>query len=196
MLHMDGSKNSSRLKRGRPVAPSPWRIVPPPQRFSTRIGCIQSAVDFREFSPTAAGFLLGPLSPASLMRRVHSASSSLRERRIGTDQRPAVSSVRRNVEWLLSDEHSSVVTGAIWPGVGRGRLAAKWRYRPQAAVQLVTQFSARTPLGGIESAAPCLPEQGFHVEPPGSLTQVVVPVRRDEGTYGSILRKVVAYRTR
>jgi len=46
-LRMDGSKNSSRLKRGRPVAPSPWRIVPPPQRFSTRIGCIQSAIDFR-----------------------------------------------------------------------------------------------------------------------------------------------------
>ena len=76
-LRMDGSKNSSRLKRGRPVAPSPWRIVPPPQRFSTRIGCIQSAIDFREFSPTAAGFLLGPLSPVSLMRRVHSASYSL-----------------------------------------------------------------------------------------------------------------------
>jgi hypothetical protein len=84
-LRMDGSKNSSRLKRGRPVAPSPWRTVPPPQRFSTRIGCIQSAIDFREFSPTAAGFLLGPLSPVSWMRRVHSASSSLRERRIGTD---------------------------------------------------------------------------------------------------------------
>jgi glutathione S-transferase len=114
-LRMDGLKNSSRLKRGRPVAPSAWRIVPPLQRFSTRIGCIQSAIDFREFSPTAAGFLLGPLSPASLMRRVHSASSSLRERRIGTDERPAVSSACRNVEWLLSDEHSSVVTGAIWP---------------------------------------------------------------------------------
>jgi glutathione S-transferase len=72
-----------------------------------------SAIDFREFSPTAAGFLLGPLSPVSLMRRVHSASSSHRERRIGTDKRPAVSSACRNVEWLLSDEHSSVVTGAI-----------------------------------------------------------------------------------
>jgi hypothetical protein len=114
-LRMDGSKNSSRLKRGHPVAPSPWRIVPPPQRFSTRIGCIQSAIDFREFSPTAAGFLLGPLSPVSLMRRVHSASYSLRERRIGTDKRPAVCSACRNVEGLLSDEHSSVVTGAIWP---------------------------------------------------------------------------------
>lgn len=91
-LRMGGSKNSSRLKCGRPVAPSPWRIVPPPQRFSTRIGCIQSAIDFREFSPTAAGFLLDPLSPVSLMRRVHSASSSLRERRIGTDKRPAASS--------------------------------------------------------------------------------------------------------
>src|ERR1700730_12779688 len=100
-LRIDGSKNSSRLKRGRPVAPSPWRIVPPPQRFSTRIGCIQSAIDFREFSPTAAGFLLDPLSPVSLMRRVHSASSSLRERRIGTDKRPAVSSACRTVEWLL-----------------------------------------------------------------------------------------------
>src|SRR6202171_738883 len=88
-LRMDGSKNSSHLKCGRPVAPSPWPIVPPPQRFSTRIGCIQSAIDFREFSPTAAGFLLGPLSPASLMRRVHSASSSPRERRIGTDKPPA-----------------------------------------------------------------------------------------------------------
>jgi hypothetical protein len=51
----------------------------------------------------------------SLMRRVHSASSSLRERRIGTDKRPAVCSACRNVEWLLSDEHSSVVTGATWP---------------------------------------------------------------------------------
>jgi hypothetical protein len=46
---------------------------------------------------------------------VHSASYSLRERRIGTKKRPAVCSVCRNVEWLLSDEHSSVVTGAIWP---------------------------------------------------------------------------------
>jgi hypothetical protein len=49
------SKSISRLKRGRPVVTSPWRIVPPPQRFSTQIGCIQSAIDFREFSPTAAG---------------------------------------------------------------------------------------------------------------------------------------------
>src|ERR1700722_14634201 len=89
-LRMDGSKKSSRLKRGRPAATSPWRIVPPPQRFSTRIGCIQSAIDFREFSPTAAGFLPGPRSPASLMRRVRSASSFPRERRIGTDERPAV----------------------------------------------------------------------------------------------------------
>jgi hypothetical protein len=63
--------------------------------------------------------LLGPLSPVSLMRRVHSASYSLRERRIGTDKRPAVSSACRNVEWLLFDEHSSVVTGAIWPAVAR-----------------------------------------------------------------------------
>jgi hypothetical protein len=80
-------KISSRLKGGRPAAPSPWRTVLPPQRFSTPIGCIQSAIDFRELSPTVAGFLPGPLSPASWMRRVHSASSSLRERRIGTDKR-------------------------------------------------------------------------------------------------------------
>jgi len=57
------------------------------QRFSTRIGCIQSAIDFREFLAYRGRVLARALSPASLMRRVHSASSSLRERRIGTDKR-------------------------------------------------------------------------------------------------------------
>jgi hypothetical protein len=58
------------------------------------------------------------------MRRVHSASSSLRERRTGTDKRPAVSIACQNVEWLLSDEHSSVVTGVIWPGTAAGSARA------------------------------------------------------------------------
>ena len=94
MLHMDGSNNGSHRTRGRAVALSPWRTVPPPLRFSMRIGCIPSAIDFRLFSSTAPGFLPGPLSPVSLKRRVHTASFSLRERRIGTDRRPTGAPLR------------------------------------------------------------------------------------------------------
>lgn len=79
-------KNDSRLKRGRLVVRSPWWIVPPHQPFSTRIGCIRSAIDFRKFAPIAAAFLLNLLSPVSLTKGVHLESYCLGERRIRTDQ--------------------------------------------------------------------------------------------------------------
>lgn len=142
-LRMDGSKNRSLLKRGRPAALSPWPIVPPPQRFFMRIGCIPSAIDFREFSPTAAGFLLGPLLPVSLVRRVHFASSSLRERRIGTDKAPTVSSACRNVEWLLSVDHALTPSVRSWPS------AAIWLFAglsPATAQKHVSNIHLDPPL--------------------------------------------------
>src|SRR6202045_5321714 len=81
---MGGSKSKLRHKRGQSAASLRWGIAPLLPRFSTRIGCIRSVIDFQAFAPTALDCLPDHPSPAQLMRRDPTASYSLRALQIAT----------------------------------------------------------------------------------------------------------------
>jgi len=112
-LRMDGSKNSSRLKRGRPEHLLPWRIFRRPSAL-TRIGCIQSAIDFREFSPTRPG------SSRPRCRPCRDEARPFRKFfpqgvRIGTDKMPAKTLNGPASEAILETRLNPCTTGCIQP---------------------------------------------------------------------------------